>query len=204
MNTSEVFGYPTPNPKAYGLPDPRDYGLPGTEELAALLSAYCPDFAPQPPPQRPAPDGAGEVYAPRVVSRATPTTKPAAHVPGAGGLPSIPAVEGLSPSAARVGNVPVETLRADFPILGELVDGHRLVWFDNAATTQKPRAVIDRLTYYYSRENSNVHRGAHTLAERSTDAYEEARGKIARFIGAPSSDTIVFVRGTTEGINLTA
>jgi cysteine desulfurase/selenocysteine lyase len=96
-------------------------------------------------------------------------------------------------------------LRAEFPILSERVEGGKpLVWLDNAATTQKPRAVIERLQEYYEHENSNVHRGAHTLAARATDAYEEARGKVAAFIGAPSADNIVFVRGTTEGINLVA
>jgi cysteine desulfurase/selenocysteine lyase len=78
------------------------------------------------------------------------------------------------------------------------------VWLDNAATAQRPQAVIDRIAYYYSHENSNVHRGVHELADRSTNAYEEGRQKVARFIGAPSQDNIVFVRGTTEGINLAA
>ncbi|MDR2819048.1 MAG: cysteine desulfurase [Desulfovibrio sp.] len=98
----------------------------------------------------------------------------------------------------------VQDVRADFPILSEQVDGKNLVWFDNAATTQRPRQVIDRLSHYYRHENSNVHRGAHTLAERSTEAYEAAREKVARFIGAPGGDNIVFVRGTTEGVNLVA
>ena len=79
-----------------------------------------------------------------------------------------------------------------------------MIWLDNGATTQRPRQVIDRLTYYYEHENSNVHRGAHTLAARSTDAYEGARQITADFIGAPSKDNIIFVRGTTEGINLVA
>jgi cysteine desulfurase/selenocysteine lyase len=78
------------------------------------------------------------------------------------------------------------------------------VWLDNAATTQKPRAVIDRLSYFYEHENSNVHRGAHTLAARATDAYEAARDKVRRFLNAPSAKEIVFVRGATEGINLVA
>jgi cysteine desulfurase/selenocysteine lyase len=86
----------------------------------------------------------------------------------------------------------------------EQVNGRDLVWLDNAATTQRPVQVIDRLTRYYKHENSNVHRGAHTLAARSTDAYEDARAGIARFIGAPGPDNIVFVRGTTEGLNLVA
>jgi cysteine desulfurase / selenocysteine lyase len=98
----------------------------------------------------------------------------------------------------------VETLRKDFPILGETVNGRPLVWFDNAATTQKPQAVIDRLAYFYAHENSNIHRGAHELASRATDAYEDARGTVRRFIGASQDSEIVFVRGTTEAINLVA
>jgi cysteine desulfurase/selenocysteine lyase len=94
--------------------------------------------------------------------------------------------------------------RADFPILQERVHGKRLIWLDNAATTQKPNAVIDRLSYFYEHENSNIHRAAHTLAGRATDAYEAAREKSRRFINAGSTDEIIFVRGTTEGINLIA
>jgi cysteine desulfurase/selenocysteine lyase len=102
-------------------------------------------------------------------------------------------------------NFDVNRIRADFPILGErLSNGKQLIWLDNGATTQKPRQVIDRITYFYEHENSNVHRGAHELAARSTDAYEAARETIARFLGTPSRDNIVFVRGTTEGINLVA
>jgi cysteine desulfurase/selenocysteine lyase len=105
----------------------------------------------------------------------------------------------------KVGNVPLSKIRADFPILNEKVDGGKqVVWLDNAATTQRPKQVIDRISYYYEHENSNVHRAAHTLAARSTDAYEEARAKTADFLGAPSKENIVFVRGTTEGINLIA
>jgi cysteine desulfurase/selenocysteine lyase len=98
----------------------------------------------------------------------------------------------------------VRGVRADFPILAERINGHPLIWFDNAATTQKPQAVIDRLAYYYAHENSNIHRSAHTLAARSTDAYEKARQIVARFIGAGSTEEIVFARGTTEAINLVA
>jgi cysteine desulfurase / selenocysteine lyase len=98
----------------------------------------------------------------------------------------------------------VERVRRDFPILSETVNGNRLVWLDNAATTQKPQAVIDRLARYYSHENSNVHRAAHELAARSTDAYESARDAVARFLGGSSGKEVVFVRGTTEAINLVA
>lgn len=96
------------------------------------------------------------------------------------------------------------SIRKDFPILRELVNGRPLIWFDNAATTQKPQAVIDRIAYFYAHENSNIHRAAHELAARATDAYEEARETVRRFINAPSVDNIVFVRGTTEAINLVA
>ncbi|MFZ3088601.1 MAG: family 2A encapsulin nanocompartment cargo protein cysteine desulfurase [Methylotenera sp.] len=95
-------------------------------------------------------------------------------------------------------------VRKDFPILRELVNGCPLIWFDNAATTQKPQAVIDRIAYFYEHENSNIHRAAHELAARATDAYEGARETVRRFINAPSVDNIVFVRGTTEAINLVA
>jgi cysteine desulfurase / selenocysteine lyase len=95
-------------------------------------------------------------------------------------------------------------IRRDFPILDQSVNGRPLVWLDNAATTQKPQCVIDRLSLFYERENSNVHRAAHTLAARSTDAYEGARAKVRTFINAPSPESIIFVRGTTEGINLIA
>ncbi|HXO14167.1 MAG TPA: aminotransferase class V-fold PLP-dependent enzyme, partial [Mycobacterium sp.] len=98
----------------------------------------------------------------------------------------------------------VNAVRADFPILKEVINGKPLIWFDNAATTQKPQVVIDRLVKFYSHENSNIHRAAHELAARATDAYEEARDTVAEFIGAPSSENIVFVRGTTEAINLVA
>lgn len=94
--------------------------------------------------------------------------------------------------------------RLDFPILKERINGHPLAWFDNAATTQKPQIVIDRLSQFYQRENSNIHRAAHTLAARATDAYENARTITARFINAASTDEIVFVRGSTEAINLVA
>ena len=98
----------------------------------------------------------------------------------------------------------VETVRRDFPILSERVNGAPLIWLDNAATTQKPRAVIDRLTYFYEHENSNIHRAAHELAARATDAYEDARQSVRRFLGAAKDEEIIFVRGTTEGINLVA
>ncbi|MGI6244540.1 MAG: SufS family cysteine desulfurase [Pseudochelatococcus sp.] len=95
-------------------------------------------------------------------------------------------------------------LRKDFPVLHQTVNGKPLVWLDNAATTQKPQGVIDITSEFYSRHNSNIHRAAHTLAARSTDLFEGARDKLRDFVGAASSREIVFVRGTTEAINLVA
>ena len=105
-----------------------------------------------------------------------------------------------------LGNSPFDAnvLKREFPILSEPVRGKRLVWLDNAATTQKPQAVIDRLKFFYEHENSNIHRAAHTLAAKATDAYEGARESVRRFIKAPQAKDVVFVRGTTEGINLIA
>jgi cysteine desulfurase/selenocysteine lyase len=97
-----------------------------------------------------------------------------------------------------------ELIRKDFPILQERINGKEIVWFDNAATTHKPKSVIDRISYFYEHENSNIHRAAHELAARATDAYEEAREKVRNFLGAKSANEIVFVRGATEAINLVA
>src|SRR6186713_1473936 len=95
-------------------------------------------------------------------------------------------------------------LRQDFPILDQEVHGHPLIYFDNAATSQKPRAVLEALRHYYEHDNANVHRGLHELSNRATEAYESARARIARFVGAANAEEIVFTRGTTEGINLVA
>ena len=95
-------------------------------------------------------------------------------------------------------------LRADFPILDQMVHGHPLVYLDNAATTQKPRAVIEALVRYYERDNANVHRAIHELSYRATTAYEAARARAARFINAAAPEEIIFTRGTTEGLNLIA
>ena len=98
----------------------------------------------------------------------------------------------------------VHVIRRDFPILHQQVNGRPLIWMDNAATTQKPQSVIDSLSRFYERDNSNIHRAAHTLAARATDAYEGARAKVQRFLGAGNASEIVFLRGTTEAINLVA
>jgi cysteine desulfurase/selenocysteine lyase len=147
-------------------------------------------------------------------------TAGATRVPTVPALPATPATPGLGldlgllPAAHRPEAIPdlgfagrpfdPRAIRRDFPILDEQVHGKSLIWLDNAATTQKPQAVIDRLSSFYQHENSNIHRGAHALAARATDAYEAAREKTRRFLGAASTNEIVFVRGATEGINLVA
>jgi cysteine desulfurase/selenocysteine lyase len=141
----------------------------------------------------------------------------ASAVPGiAGGLPisagtpsfyfleSAPSTAAVLKDASQHPPFNVAAVRRDFPILSERVNGRPLVWLDNAATTQKPQAVIDRLAHFYAHENSNIHRAAHELAARSTDAYEGARATAQRFLGASSPNEIIFVRGATEAINLVA
>jgi cysteine desulfurase / selenocysteine lyase len=183
---NEGSGYPA---AAGDLGVPQDdrvttqsFGLPGAEELRALLAgdsraAIASPLAPR--------DSAGSFY-----------FVESAKAPATGTVP-------LAPVPAHP-PFDVQAIRRDFPILQERVNGRQLVWFDNAATTHKPQAVIDRLSYFYAHENSNIHRAAHELAARATDAYENARDTVARFIGAGSSEEIIFVRGTTEAINLVA
>ena len=117
-----------------------------------------------------------------------------------------PAYEPQLASLTQTRQQPFDSYRVkrDFPILQQHVHGKPLIWLDNAATTQKPQSVIDRLAHFYEYENSNIHRAAHALAARATDAYEAAREKVRRFLKAPSTKDIIFVRGTTEGINLIA
>jgi cysteine desulfurase/selenocysteine lyase len=163
-----------------GIP-PLSASVPGEAELQALLA---PLLAPS------APGGAGLL--------AVPAAAPSYYFADE----SLLAAQAVPP-AAHSGFNP-DVVRRDFPILSERVNGKPLIWLDNAATTQKPRAVIERLKYFYEHENSNIHRAAHTLAARSTDAYEAARETVRRFINAPKVEDIVFVRGATEGINLVA
>jgi cysteine desulfurase/selenocysteine lyase len=152
----------------------------------------------------------GQSAAPPAVPAAIPAA--ASPVPAAAptGVHAIhPTAHELNPELGPtigVGARPFDagSIRRDFPILRQHVHGRPLIWLDNAATTQKPQAVIDRLSAFYENENSNIHRGAHTLAARATDAYEAAREKTRRFINASSANEIVFVRGATEGINLIA
>jgi len=102
------------------------------------------------------------------------------------------------------GGIDWKAIREDFPILREQAHGHPLIYFDSAATSQKPRAVLDALRNYYEHENANVHRGLHELSSRATEAYEKSRQRVASYLGAVSADEIVFTRGTTESINLVA
>ncbi|KWK48430.1 cysteine desulfurase [Burkholderia stagnalis] len=159
-----------------GIASPEAFGLPGDDALRELLALN------RHAPAQPAPQGAAPRYFVDDARAAEPhTLAGGAHPP-----------------------FDVNAIRRDFPILQERVNGKQLIWFDNAATTHKPQAVIDRLAYFYAHENSNIHRAAHALAGRATDAYEHARDTVRRFIGAASPDEIVFVRGTTEAINLIA
>lgn len=141
-------------------------------------------------------------YAPVVLSQGQAASYVPKNTQQAAVSPAVPTAK--NDSQIIVGTKTLAQIRNDFPILSEKINGHDLVWLDNGATTQRPQQVIDRISYYYTHENSNVHRGAHELAARSTDAYENARQITADFLGAPSKDNIVFVRGTTEAINLVA
>jgi hypothetical protein len=107
-------------------------------------------------------------------------------------------------NAAPIPKFDIEGVRRDFPALHQLVNGKPLIWLDNAATTHKPQAVIDATSQFYSRDNSNIHRAAHALAARSTELFEAGREKVRKFLGAADAKEIVFVRGTTEAINLVA
>ncbi|KTD31315.1 selenocysteine lyase, PLP-dependent [Legionella maceachernii] len=110
----------------------------------------------------------------------------------------------MSTVTAFTDTLDVEAIRRDFPVLNQKINDYPLTYLDNAATTQKPQAVIDAITRYYSHDNSNVHRGVHTLSVRATQQYEAARNNVQRFIHANSARECIFVRGTTEGINLVA
>ncbi|MGL4315863.1 MAG: family 2A encapsulin nanocompartment cargo protein cysteine desulfurase [Pseudomonas sp.] len=180
--------YPDTSPSTAAQADNRvdaqPYGLPGGDELGRIVQSIV---ARQELSHAPVANQSGQFYfldqgsAPRLEKQ------PESH-----GQPQ-----------AQTG-FDVHAVRRDFPILQERVNGKPLVWFDNAATTQKPRQVIERISYFYEHENSNIHRAAHELAARATDSYEGARSKAARFLGARSVEEIIFVRGATEGINLVA
>lgn len=182
-------------------------GVPATvpSELRSPSSSPRPQTAPSSTAVRTlagkqaAQGGPGAIQLPRpfafdelVLSPAQVSYQPDQHLPSLAGLSS--GTRAFNPQA----------IRNDFPLLREQVHGRPLIWLDNAATTQKPQSVIDRISYFYQHENSNIHRAAHALAARATDAYEAAREKVRAFLNASSVNEIIFVRGTTEGINLIA
>ncbi|BBL71375.1 family 2A encapsulin nanocompartment cargo protein cysteine desulfurase [Methylogaea oryzae] len=186
LGEGQTDAVPSALPDAGGTENrvtPQPFELPGSGELERVLDTL---FVDAPAPAKPSAPAAGQFY---FLEQNAPSLEKA---PDAAGQP-----------VARVA-FDVQAVRRDFPILAERVNGKPLVWFDNAATTQKPQAVIDRLAYFYAHENSNIHRAAHELAARATDAYEGARDTVARFLGAKSAQEIVFVRGATEAINLVA
>lgn len=189
-------------PVASGLPVGGAAGLsvpalsqdaPGQAELQALSVLLKASAAPVASPFQ---GGAPEYY---FAQPKAPLAQPKASA-----APLAPGVRAPAAAADPHPAFDVEAVRRDFPILQEKVNGKPLIWLDNAATTQKPKAVIDRLSYFYEHENSNIHRAAHELAARATDAYEDARDTVRRFLNAGSSEEIVYVRGTTEAINLVA
>ncbi len=184
---SSSAALPLPDSRAENRVEPQSLGLPGEAELRGLLAEIAGARTPAEAPAA----GHAKATNPGHFYFLDQADHPArnSHVPAQG-----PIQAGFD----------VQAVRRDFPILQERVNGKPLIWFDNAATTHKPRQVIERLAYFYEHENSNIHRAAHELAARATDAYEGARNKVARFLGAASSDEIIFVRGATEGINLIA
>jgi cysteine desulfurase/selenocysteine lyase len=183
--------------------NPAFNGLPSESEVASWAYEYFPEYNSSGKCSKNSVEARARqypAYAPSVISHS-----------GESNVLSDAIFDGRNPNSvinagnsAYVGSKSIDDIRADFPILHQKVEGRDLVWLDNGATTQKPKQVIDRISYYYEYENSNVHRAAHTLAARATDAYEAGRQKTADFLGAVSPENIVFVRGTTEAINLVA
>jgi cysteine desulfurase/selenocysteine lyase len=185
---------PGTEPASYGRPGQATRGGRAVQEPA---SGYIPNsYVPDAPSYSDFPGGI-EAYKEGINFVEVPGKNLGAR--GFGDIPSL-----VAASEPSLSGFDVNAIRKDFPILSTYVNGRKLIWLDNAATTQKPRSVIDRVSFYYENENSNIHRGAHTLAARSTDAYEAAREKVRRFLNASSTNEIIFVRGATEGINLIA
>jgi cysteine desulfurase/selenocysteine lyase len=179
------------NISGYGIEDP------GFELLRQVARKYCPEEKPVTRASQPEADN----YLERFVKEAG-LSSPLSSGEQTGVLPLGSELHNLHYEEADT--LSSEQIKKDFPVLNQQVNGHQLVWLDNGATTQKPLQVIDKISDYYKNYNSNIHRGAHTLAARATDAYEEAREKVQHFINAASPEEIIFVRGTTEGINLVA
>jgi cysteine desulfurase/selenocysteine lyase len=207
-----LFSYQTGAPLST-IPSAPSISFPGESELRA----FADEFSSTPAPEIPAATTALAAPAvPAAVPMQTPTETPFAFSFLNEVRSLFPATTTPTPDLARVpsdaipglnissGPFDVQAIRRDFPILQERVNGKPIIWLDNAATTQKPQTVIDRISYFYAHENSNIHRAAHELAARATDAYEAAREKTRRFLNARSVQEIIFVRGATEGINLVA
>jgi cysteine desulfurase / selenocysteine lyase len=191
---SETAGYPTSVQNFEVSREDRvnaqSFGLPGEQDLKSLLSDN--------PRAKVQPNTGNLPASQSTLSHSDFYYAPADRQPH-GFATRVPQLD----ATPRYG-LDVNAVRQDFPILHERVNGKQLVWFDNAATTHKPKSVIERIAYFYEHENSNIHRAAHELAARATDAYEGAREKVRAFIGAESVNEVIFVRGTTEAINLVA
>ena len=217
LGVPEAAGAGAPVPATAGTPSPfyfvsNSFGHPSAAALpvAAPVADYFTDTT---PPTRLAPAAAPSAPSAAPAPSGVISTEPKYYFVDSVVLPSgyvTPAKAAPHASSAPLTGsdahppFDVNAIRRDFPILQERVNGRQIVWFDNAATTQKPQAVIDRLSYFYAHENSNIHRAAHELAARATDAYEGAREKVRAFLHAPDVNEVIFVRGTTEAINLVA
>lgn len=177
--------------------DPLGLDIPGLHGVNGLGATSTPASAPRPETSS-APVPAYHFYSEPNPAAAKPPANHTGVSSAASGQPRDPKFSGAYPP------FDINAIRRDFPILSEKVNGRPLIWLDNAATTQKPKSVIDRLTYFYEHENSNIHRAAHELAARATDAYEDAREAVRRFLNAPTTEGVIFTRGTTEAINLVA
>ena len=198
---------PTPSTPYYFVAETSPYRGAGESGLDTLVASALSPVQVEPPAVGPASGATGGRPAGEGGDQAQVMSAPAYYfaergAPAAGGASARSSADPLAPDPHPPFDV--NLVRRDFPILRERVNGKPLVWLDNAATTQKPQAVLDRLTHFYQHENSNIHRAAHELAARATDAYEGARKTVARFIGAGSEKDIIFVRGATEAINLVA
>ncbi len=199
-------------------------GVQALPSVGTVPPVHHPALAPEAPAAKPGTDETAKGYAfgdPHVLiggnghaaTALTASPREAAALPHAGGsglyfLPgdasSLEQPASPDDALASARRFDVHAVRGDFPALHQRVHGHPLIWLDNAATTHKPKAVIDATSVFYSRDNSNIHRAAHTLAARSTELFEDARESVRKFLGAADAKEIVFVRGTTEAINLVA
>ena len=193
---NERHGHPSPVGQHNAGAPSRASGLDALASLPFSQPGLPPLAAPNAPAPSPAPAAAGPKF-----YFVDSVVLPSGYV-----TPAKPAPHGAESLAGRSAHpaFDVQAVRRDFPILQERVNGRQLVWLDNAATTHKPQSVIDRVSYFYEHENSNIHRAAHELAARATDAYEGARERVRKFINAPDVNEVIFVRGTTEAINLVA